>query len=151
MVRISVSNQPGMAIEYETANQAEFGPCLDCGQMTKRVWGWVFRDNVAIAAYFVEWTPSHSQRDAAFDVIIGNWGELAGPEQRKAVSLAYKILETGPSFMVQDAKARKIGSSSLVSQALDRSEVIGQQIATDVFAVCDAIYLGDPRISGLRA
>jgi hypothetical protein len=52
--------------------------------------------------------------------------------------------------MVQDANERKIGSSSLVSQALDRVDVIGQPIAEKVFAICDAIYVGDPRISELR-
>ena len=37
-----------------------------------------------------------------FDLIVGTWGEGVGPEQRKAVSVAYRVLETGPSFMVQD-------------------------------------------------
>ena len=85
-----------------------------------------------------------------FDLIIGTWGEGAGPEQRKAVSVAYRVLQTGPSFMVQDANARKIGSSSLVSEALNRSYVIGRPIAEKVFAVCDAVYIGDPRIAELR-
>jgi hypothetical protein len=150
MVHVQVPNQPGVAIEYETTNEREFGPCPDCGQMTRRVWGWVYREDTAIAAYFVEWTPLHAERDAVFDLIVGTWGEAAGPESRSAVSVAYKVLETGPSFMVQDATERKIGSNTLVSHALGRSEVIGQPIAQEVFSVCDAIYLGDPRISELR-
>jgi len=139
-----------MTIEYEATNQAEFGPCPDCGEMTKRVWGWVHRCDVVIAAYFVEWTPSHPQQDATFDLIVGEWGEGAGPQNRKAVSVGYRVMETGPSFMVQDAKARKVGSSPLVSEALDRKQVIGQPIAENVFAICDAVYLGDPRIAALR-
>jgi hypothetical protein len=150
MERIFLPNQPDMVLEYESTNEREFGPCPDCGKRTKRVWGYVYRDDAAIAAYFVEWTPSHAERDAMFDLIVGTWGEGVGPEQRKAVSVAYRVLETGPSFMVQDANARKIGSSSLVSKALDRSDVIGQPIAEKIFAICDAVYLGDPRISELR-
>jgi len=139
-----------MALEFDSTNECELGPCPDCGQKTKRIWGYVYRDDAAMAAYFVEWTPSHAQRDAMFDLTVGTWGEGAGPEQRKSVSLAYRVLQTGPSFMVQNANARKIGSSSLVSQALDRNDVIGQPIAEKVFAICDAIYIGDPRISELR-
>jgi hypothetical protein len=150
MERIFLPNQPDMVLEYDSTNESEFGPCPDCGQKTKRVWGYLYRDDAAIAAYFVEWTPSHEQRDAVFDLIIGTWGEGAGPEQRKAVSVAYRVLQTGPSFMVQDANARKIGSSSLVSEALNRSDVIGRPIAEKVFAVCDAVYIGDPRIAELR-
>jgi hypothetical protein len=52
--------------------------------------------------------------------------------------------------MVQDANARKIGSSPLVSRALDRNGVIGQPIAEQVLAICDAIYMCDPRISELK-
>jgi hypothetical protein len=146
MERIFLPNQPDMALEYDSTSEREFGPCPDCGQKTKRIWGYVYCDDAAIAAYFVEWTPSHAQRDAMFDLIVGTWGEGAGPEQRKAVSVAYRVLQTGPSFMVQDASARTIGSSSLVSQSLDRDDVIGQPIAEKVFAICDAIYAGDPRI-----
>jgi hypothetical protein len=53
--------------------------------------------------------------------------------------------------MVQDANERKIGSSSLVSEALDRNNVIGQPIAEKIFAICDAICIGDPRIAELKS
>jgi len=150
MERIVLSSPPGMTIEYEAKNEAEFGPCPDCGEMTKRVWGWVYRHDAAIAAYFVEWTPRHPQQDAMFDLIIGGWGEGSGPKDRKAISVGYRVVQTGPSFMVQDANARKVGSSPLVSEAMDRKDVIGHPIAECVFAICDAIYVGDSRIAALR-
>jgi hypothetical protein len=150
MERICHPDYPHVSLEFEPDNQREFGPCPDCGQQTKRVWGFVFRNNGAVAAYFVEWTPAHQERDATFDLIIGNWGERAHKGERKAVSLAFRVLESGPSFMVQDAAGRKIGSSKLVSQALSRNEVIGHPIAEDVFEICDIVYLADPRIAELR-
>jgi hypothetical protein len=150
MERVCIPTQPNMSLEYEASNEREFGPCPDCGQQTKRVWGYVYRDDAAIAAYFVEWTPSHQERDAMFDLIIGKWGDSAGAADRKAASVAYRVLETGPSFMVQDASTRRIGSSSLVSEALSRNDVVGKQVASEVFAICDLIYLADPRIASLR-
>ena len=150
MERIGLQAQPELVLEYDATNQREFGPCPDCGQNTKRVWGYVYRGDVAVAAYFVEWTPSHRPKDAMFDLIIGKWGESAGPDDRKAVSIGFRTLDNGPSFMVQDATARRIGSNSLVSQALKRDDVIGTPIATDVFAICDLIYLADPRLAELR-
>lgn len=150
MQRINVPNVPEMALEYAFENEAELGPCPDCGQKTKRVWGYVYRSDIPTAAYYVEWTPSHPQRDAAFDLIIGKWGENAGPSDRQAVSVAFRVLDTGPAFMVQDASVRGVGSSPLVSRALNRTEVVGQPIAADVFQICDSIYLADPRINELR-
>jgi len=49
-----------------------------------------------------------------------------------------------PSFMVQNAATRPIGSSSLISAALDRNAVIGSPLADVVFALCDLVYLADP-------
>jgi len=150
MQRISVPHFPEMTLEYAVENEAELGPCPDCGQKTRRVWGYVYRSDIATAAYYVEWTPSHPRRDAAFDLIIGRWGESAGPSDRQAVSVAFRVLETGPAFMVQDASVRTIGSSPLGSRALNRIEVVGQPIAADAFQICDSIYLADPRINELR-
>lgn len=150
MPRISVPRSPEMALQFAVEDEAELGPCADCGQKTRRVWGYVYRSDIATAAYYVEWTPFHPQRDATFDLIIGKWGEDAGPSDRQAVSVAFRVIDTGPAFMVQDASVRRVGSSSLVSRALNRSEVVGQPIAPDVFQICDSIYLADPRIDELR-
>lgn len=150
MKRINLPNQRELVLEYDEVNQSEFGPCPDCGERTKRVWGYVYRLDAAIATYFVEWTPAHPQRDAVFDLIIGTWGDGSTPNDRQAVSVAFKVLDSGPAFMVQDASARPIGSSALVSTALGRNAVIGTPLSNNVFEICDLIYLADPRIAELR-
>jgi hypothetical protein len=150
MERITLRNRPELALEFDPDNEAEFGPCPDCGQNTKRVWGYVYRAEAAMAAYFVEWTPTHPHRDAMFDLILVRWGEEAGAGDRRAVSVAFRVLDTGPSFMVQDASVRHVASSSLVSGTLDQNDVIGKPIASTVFEICDLIYLADPRIAELR-
>jgi hypothetical protein len=150
MERIVLPEQPELTLEYESGNHSESGPCPHCGQMTSRVWGYVYRFDLPLAAYFVEWTPGHSENEATFDLIVGRWGEDAHAAGREAVSVGFRVLESGPAFMVQDAAARRVGSSSLVSKALSRNEVIGSPLANDVFLVCDLIYLADPRIEKLR-
>ena len=95
MKRINLPNQRELVLEYDEVNQSEFGPCPDCGERTKRVWGYVYRLDAAIATYFVEWTPAHPQRDAVFDLIIGTWGDGSTPNDRQAVSVAFKVLDSG--------------------------------------------------------
>jgi hypothetical protein len=137
-------------LTLETSGESSFGPCECCGQMTSRVWGFVYDHDAAAAAYYVEWTPGHEVTTAAFDLIIGTWGENTDAKDRQAVSLEFRKLESGPAFMVTDAENRAVARSSLVSKALSREEVIGTATASHVFAICDAIYLEDPRISLLR-
>ena len=151
MQRFSAPQIPTIVLEFDADNDADFGPCPDCGESTRRVWGYVYRSDLPHAAYYVEWTPSHSDKSAVFDLIIGRWGENASPDDRQFVSVAYRVLDTGPAFMVQDASAHRAKSSSLASHALNRTEVVGQPIAADVFQICDAVYLADPRIAELRA
>lgn len=84
---------------------------------------------------------------ANFDVIIGKWGEASSASDRVLVALEYRLLETGPAFMVIDAESRPAAQSKLVGRALPRSEVIGQSFATEVFAVADAVLAQDARVA----
>jgi len=134
----------------ETSGEKTFGPCDCCGEMTKRVWGFVHDADAAIAAYFVEWTPGHEASCAAFDLIVGAWGNDADNSTRKAVSLEFRRLETGPAFMVIDSRTREVANSSLISAALNRDEVVGTETAIQAFSICDVIYLKEPRLAWLR-
>ena len=142
--------QAAFHLVINSEDQRTFGPCDCCGNMTRRVWGYVNRGETTIAAYFVEWTPGHLAHAASFDLILGKWGTEAGSADRQAVALAFRHMETGPEFMVVNAADRPIGASPLVGEALTREQVVGQPIAQTVFAVCDSILLQDDRISPLR-
>jgi hypothetical protein len=131
-------------------DERTFGPCQCCGNMTRRIWGYVTQDTMTIAAYFVEWTPGHIEKAANFDLILGKWGSDATPADRKAVALDFRQLESGPAFRVINAADRPVSTNKLVSDALERDQVIGLPIAQTVFAICDTVFLEDPRVSPLR-
>ena len=139
-----------LRLEIFPDNQKTFGPCDCCGEMTSRVWGYVYQGNDALAAYYVEWTPGHDGKQANFDLIIGIWGEDTSASDRQAIAVEFRKLDTGPAFRVIDTKYRAVSKSALVGMALDRESVIGTPFATQSFAICDLIYLEDPRISELR-
>jgi hypothetical protein len=131
-------------------DERTFGPCSCCGNMTRRVWGYVAQGDVTIAAYFVEWTPGHEETAANFDLIVGKWGEDAGPASRKAVSLDFRQLETGPAFRVINAKDRPVGTNPLVGESLSREQIMDEPIAQTIFGICDTVFLEDPRVLPLR-
>jgi len=118
--------------------------------MTSRVWGYVYQGNDALAVYYVEWTPGHDGEQANYDLIVGIWGEDADASDRQEIAVEFRKLDTGPAFRVINANDRQISKSTLVSKSLGRGSVIGTPIAAKVFAICDLIYPGDPRISELR-
>lgn len=136
-------------IEIEQGEESSLTFCDCCGTATRAVNGYAFNELGARATYIVRWTDGHVARSGAeFDLIIGEWGG-APSSNRVAISLAYQLTDTGPGFMVVDARNRS-GSSDLAGRKLRREEVIGTPLATEVFAIIDAVWLQDSRIYGLR-
>jgi hypothetical protein len=108
----------------------------------------VHRGNATEAVYYVQWTLGQVARHGAhINLIIGQWGDGAGPEKRVGVSLEFRWTERGPEFMVIDASSRKELFGDLAARLLSRGEVIGTPLAQKAFDIVDAIWLQDLRIS----
>jgi hypothetical protein len=86
---------------------------------------------------------------ANLDFIIGEWGDPAGPERRRSLALAYRLLETGPSMMVIDAEHRRTLLGTVAEKVLARAEVIGTALAQDAFAIADPVLAQDTRVAEL--
>jgi hypothetical protein len=114
--------------------------------MTQRVWGYVYDNDAALAAYFVEWTPGHVEQSANFDLIVGRWGDETSASDRVAIALEYRCLDSGPAFMVVNADTRSVARNANVGKALTREQVIGTELAQTAFAICDEIFLHDGRL-----
>jgi hypothetical protein len=98
----------------------------------------------------VHWTLTRvHDHGAHFDLIIGRWGERTTAADRVLVALEYRVLESGPAFMVIDAASRPAATNELVGRALAREEVIGRPIAAEAFAIVDAVLAQDPRVAEL--
>ena len=117
--------------------------------MTHRVWGYVYDNDAALAAYFVEWTPGHVERSANFDLIVGRWGDETSASDSVAIALEFRCLNSGPAFMVVNAEARPVARNANVGRALTREQVTGTELAQTAFAVCDEIFLNDGRLTTL--
>jgi hypothetical protein len=135
------------ALRVEPTGVNDFGPCECCGNNSRCVWGFIHTPQDTLASYFVHWTLNRvADHGANFDLIIGKWGEQATAQDRCLVSLAYRLFDGGPQFMVIDGHARPSAKSELVGRVLRRAEVVGQPIAKVAFAAVDAILAQDSRV-----
>ena len=126
------------------------GVCDCCGTSTHRVWGFVRHPLGRLAAYFVGWTVGKNDHGAAFDLVVGPWGDGALPERRAAVSLQYRLSDERPGFGIVDASGRPTATKKLVGCALARSKVVDTALANQCFAIADAVLMKDPRIAEVR-
>jgi hypothetical protein len=137
-------------LTVEPTGQKDHGPCACCGNLSRCVWGFVHGAEGTRAAYFVHWTVGRvADHWPNFDLIIGRWGEGASAADRSLVAMEYRLLDNGPAFRVIDAEGRPAAESELVGRVLPRSEVVGQPIAGEAFALVDAVLAQDDRVAEL--
>jgi hypothetical protein len=136
--------QPYFTIERLDENR---GHCDCCGQTSRSVAGLVYAAGDAYAAYWMHWTAAHlAHTGANLDLVLGEWGEGTGPEDRVAIALLHRQQPDGtPALMVIDAQGRPVATGGLAATGLRREEVIGTPLAQQVFSVADAIYEQDGR------
>ena len=137
-------------ITLEPTGSSDFERCECCGDNSRTVWGFIRRDGLPEAAYFVHWTLGKvAIHGSHFDLILGCWGEGSTRADRCAVSLEYRRTAEGPGFMVIDATTRDISRNELAGRGLRRDEVVGTALSEHVFNLVDAIWLQDARIKEL--
>jgi hypothetical protein len=146
-----MNNDFNLRLEIFPPDHKEFGPCECCGNMTHRVWGWIYSGESARTAYFVEWTPHTPVIEANFDLIIGRWGDDTYAKDRVSIALEFRKLAAGPAYRVIDACSRPYAKNDLVGKALDREAVLQSASRDEVFACCDVIYQEDPRLEVMRS
>jgi len=126
------------------------GTCDCCGSPFRRVWGFVRYGDATLACYFVTWAEKQLVKHGAnWDFILGSWDDRAVPEERIAVSLAMRLGDKGPEFMVLDANDRDMDFSKMAAKAMTREEVVETKLAEAVFGMLDAIWSQDARLTEL--
>jgi hypothetical protein len=126
------------------------GTCACCGRQTRTVWGDLSDPAGTHAVYFVTWTPGVPEHAPNVDLVLGRWGEGAASGDRVLVALRYHPKAGGGAFTVIDGQGRPADDRSVCGRALRRVEVIGTPLATEVFALVDALWLTEPRMAEIR-
>jgi hypothetical protein len=74
-------------ILVEPDGEKNLGPCPDCGNATRSVWGYVSNAQGARAVYFIRWTEGHLDEDA-----------LAHPTCKEVFAILDRLVEDDPRF-----------------------------------------------------
>ena len=134
------------SLTLEVGESNEHGPCDCCGNESRTVWGYIYRNDSAYAAYYVHWTVVRPDHGQTVYLLVGDWGDAAKPDDRKLVMLEGQYIDGLPTFMIVDADAAPANMQQLSSGVLNRDQIIGTEFAQAVFGIIDVIWLKDPRV-----
>ena len=125
--------------------------CECCGNESRSIWGYVYRGQNALAAYFVQWTRGSAKHSPNFDFLVGTWGDDSVPDKKLISWVFHPTHEAGGSFMAVDAATRPAAQSSLCSQALSREQVVLDSELVELSTkLIDAVWLGDSRVEEVK-
>lgn len=121
--------------------------CSHCAGATITVWGYVYKDEAALAAYFARWTENHLERGMQMMVSIGGW---SGDKQTPRVGFGIEChMDDGiPGFTLVDAATLPWHGQEpqVLGTPLNRNDALTHDRKEQVFAILDHLIEDDSRI-----
>lgn len=136
-------------IRIEPGPHKDSGPCPCCGDLTRVVWGYVYREELPRAVYYVRWTLNQAKHGATWMLSVGDWKD-AENGQRESVGLDCRAPDGKIAFMLVDAEQTPWGNAPGLGVPRKRQEVLGSELAHEVFGIVDECLEQDPRLHEMR-
>jgi len=116
--------------------------CEHCGSQYEHVTGFVSDDGRSHAAYFAA-CHGHPEHMAHIDVILGEWGEAATPNDR----VHFSCFLRPDSAMAADAPVAITADAPLLGTRLTRDEALEHPRVSEFWAVVDVLAADDPSVA----
>ena len=120
--------------------------CECCGGTTTRLTRFVYKDGDAFAVYYAMFSGNHPERVVRLAVGLGDWGDEAGPEDRRSFGLVMRSTDEAYEVTVVDADESPWRNSEIIGRMLDREEALAHPWIEDVFHITDHVVEEDPVI-----
>ena len=127
--------------------ESESDICSCCGSRTRSVWGNVSDAQEIRAVYLARWTDHPKHPPLVLLISAGNWADDKAPEKRWAVGLECRADRGYQESRLIDASTTPWGDQPYLGFKLQRDQVIDTPLAEYVFAMADAIFASDERLS----
>jgi hypothetical protein len=121
------------------------GRCGHCGKVSHTIRGFVSNETGPYAVYFAGYTEKHEDGIGTLIISLGNWGEGATPDDRRAVLL--RVRGRKMEMMVGDADDSPWTDIEVLGRILSRDEALKNPRIKDYYHVADHIVAEDERFT----
>jgi hypothetical protein len=127
-------------------------PCACCGDHSHTVWGELLGgDGATLAVYYAGWIENPADHPELWLTLsLGPWGGGASGGDRATVPIVAFRDGDAWSFGAHD-HGRLPDDETLLGRRLTREEVLAHPRIGEIWALADALWLGDPRIAEAAA
>lgn len=143
----SANSVMGRVLSIDPGAERVDGHCATCGHETRTFRGFVNDQQGAYAVYLGTYTASHPELGVEMAVSIGGWGAGNDPALKQCVALEFRASDAGAGWRVRDAGDSCWATIDMLGQMLPRAQVMESGIASEAFAIIDAVWRSDPRLA----
>ncbi len=122
--------------------------CDCCGGITTRLTRFVYKNGDAYAVYYAAFSDNHNDHEIKAAIGMGDWGEEASPEDRKAFAIIIKDGGNQYEVMLLDADESPWQDTEILGRMLNREEALSHPWKEEVFHITDHMLEDDPEIKG---
>jgi hypothetical protein len=121
--------------------------CDGCGHETRTFRGLVYEDGEAFGIYVAAYTDGHPELGVSMAVSMRGWGEGVDPLTKECVALEWRNAENGPGVVVVDGEHSTWANEVALGRLSSRAVALSSGIAEEAFAISDAVWVADERLS----
>ena len=135
----------------ELGEEIETGACASCRRPGVHTPGLVLYSDAPCVEYLIAWhRDEQTERSAWCYVLADDWNDPASP--RSVIYMSYGLVEDGHSaFTVMDADCDFVRGIFPGHSYLRRDQIMGTQMADEIFQITDFIWLNDDRVAPIVA
>ena len=134
--------------ELEIGEDSSTSHCHCCGADSYTGHGFIYKNGVAHAVYYVGWSPHHRERGASMAIAVGRWDESSTAEDRVCFGLEAFEGESQILFRFINPEESPWPTTELLGQMIPREEALAlrSSIREDVLSIGEHVIRCPPAV-----
>jgi len=125
--------------EIEIGENCKPSVCHCCGQKSNVGHGFIYKEEVAYAVYYVGWAAGHPDKTMSFALAIGEWDDESTIEDRICFGLEAYEEEKEILFRVIEAAESPWENTDLLGKMISLQEALKHHLLQEVFIIIEYI------------
>ncbi|UOG36199.1 hypothetical protein MAL01_19210 (plasmid) [Leptospira noguchii] len=130
----------------EIGENEKSSECYCCGRESSVGHGFVYKNAIAYAVYYIGWSNAHEQRKITFALAIGKWDDTSTAKDRQCFGFEAYEKDEKIAFRIIDPSESPWPHTELLGEMLSRTESLVNPLLKEVFSIAEEIIQNHPAV-----
>ncbi|EMN80290.1 hypothetical protein [Leptospira interrogans] len=120
--------------------------CNCCGRESSIGHGFVYKDEIAYAVYYIGWANLHEEQKITFALAIGKWDDTSTSKDRQCFGFEAREKDERILFRAIDPDESPWAHTELLGGMFSRTENLVHPLLNEVFIIAEEIIRNHPAV-----